>query len=119
MIEYLDDFLILGKTFEETILSRNAVIYLLQNLGFFCKLKESSSPNTENRILGDDNRLGRDDSVRASGEGRVDFQKVPRYIVNVGGINKRPSKGFGKTIVNSNNNSSCTIVHKVPAETKN
>ena len=40
------------------------------------KLKEmSSSPNTENRIFGDDNRLGGDDSVPTSSEGRVDFQR--------------------------------------------
>ena len=34
IIVYLDDFLILGKTLEQSILSRNGVIYLLQNLGF-------------------------------------------------------------------------------------
>ena len=34
IIAYLDDFLILGKTLEEAILSRDTVIYLLQNLGF-------------------------------------------------------------------------------------
>ena len=32
IIVYLDNFLILGKTLEETILSRDTVIYLLQNL---------------------------------------------------------------------------------------
>ena len=38
------------------------------------KLKEiSSSPNTENRIFWDENRLGGDGSVPASREGRVDF----------------------------------------------
>ena len=36
----------------------------------------SSSPNTENRVLGNDNRLSGDGSVAASGENRVDFQKV-------------------------------------------
>ena len=41
IIVYLDDFLILGKTFEETILSRDTVIYLLQNLGFVINLKKS------------------------------------------------------------------------------
>ena len=83
------------------------------------KLKEiSSSPNTENRILEDDHRLCEDDSVPASGEGRVDFQKVSRYIVNAGGVQKRPSKAFGNIIINSISNSSCTIVHKIPTETK-
>ena len=48
----------------------------------------SSSPKTENRILGDNNRLSGDDSVPASGEGRVDFQKVSGYIVNAGGVIK-------------------------------
>ena len=41
IIVYLDDFLILGKTLQETILSRDTVIYLLQNLGFVKKLKKS------------------------------------------------------------------------------
>ena len=60
--------------------------------GVLYKLKEISSlPNTENRILGDDNRLG---GVSASVEGRVNFQKVSGYIANAGGINKRPSKNF-------------------------
>ena len=35
IIVYLDNFLILGKTLEETILSRDTVIYLLQNLDLF------------------------------------------------------------------------------------
>ena len=53
IIVYLDDFLILGKTLEEATLSRDTVIYLLQNLGFVINLKKeiSSSPNTKNRIL--------------------------------------------------------------------
>ena len=86
------------------------------------KFKEiSPSLNTENRIriLGDDNGLGGDDSVPTSGEGRVDFQKLSRYIVNAGGLNKRPSKAFGNTITNSIRNSSCTSVHEVPTETTN
>ena len=40
IIVYLDGFLILGKTLEETILSRDTVIYLLQNLGFVINLKK-------------------------------------------------------------------------------
>ena len=41
------------------------------------KLKKISSPlKKQNIILRDNNRLGGDDSVPASGEGRVDFQKV-------------------------------------------
>ena len=84
------------------------------------KLKESSSsPNTQNRILGDDNRLSGDDSVLASREGRVDFQKVSVYLVNAGGINKRPSKVFGSIIMNIISNSSCTTIHDIPAEITN
>ena len=41
IIVYLDDFLILGETLEEAILSRDTVIYLLQNLGFVIDLKKS------------------------------------------------------------------------------
>ena len=52
MIAYLDDFLILGKTFEETILSRNAVIYLLQNQGFFINLKKVLHPTQRIEFLG-------------------------------------------------------------------
>ena len=83
------------------------------------QLKEiSSSSNTENRILGDDRRLCRDDSVPALGEGRVDFQMLSGYFVNAGAVNKRPSKAFGN-IINIINNSSCTTVHEVPAEITN
>ena len=57
------------------------------------KLKEiRSSPSKENRILGDGNRLSGDDSVLASREGRVDFQKVSGYVSNAGHVNKRPIK---------------------------
>ena len=41
IIVYLNDFLILGKTLEKIILSRDTVIYLLQNLGFVINLKKS------------------------------------------------------------------------------
>ena len=41
IIVYLDDILILGKTLKETILSRDTVIYLLQNLEFAINLKKS------------------------------------------------------------------------------
>ena len=41
IILYLDDFLIQGKTCEEAILSRDTVIYLLQNLEFVVNLKKS------------------------------------------------------------------------------
>ena len=41
IIVYLDNFLILEKTLEETIFSRDTVIYLLQNLRFVKNLKES------------------------------------------------------------------------------
>ena len=41
ILVYLDDFLIPRKTFEETILSRDTVIYVLQNLGFVIKFKKS------------------------------------------------------------------------------
>ena len=48
------------------------------------KLKEITfSPYTENRILRDDHRLGGDDSVSVSREGRIDLQKVSRYILSM------------------------------------
>ena len=50
IIVYLNDFLILGKTLEETILSRDTVIYLLQNLGFVINLKKSVLHPTPQRI---------------------------------------------------------------------
>ena len=62
---YLNDFLILGKTLEETILNRDTVISLLLNLGCY-KLKEINfSPNSDNRILGD-NKHSVNDSASAS-----------------------------------------------------
>ena len=82
------------------------------------KLKEIRfSPNKENIILGDDNRLRGDDSVLDSEEGRVDSQKVSGYISNAGDVSKRPSKTYGNIIINNISNSSCTTVHEVPAET--
>ena len=87
---------------------------------FVLSIREiSSSPDKENRILGDNNRLSGDDSVPASGQGRVDFQKVSGYIVNAGGVNKRLINAFGNIITNSISNSSCTTVHEVSAETTN
>ena len=84
------------------------------------KLKEiSSSPNTGNRILGDDHRLGGDNSAPASGEDRVNFQKMSGYIVSAGGANKRPSKAFGNIVINSISNSSFTTIHGVSAEITN
>ena len=41
IIVYLDDFIILRKILEEIILSRDNVIYLLQNLRFVINLKKS------------------------------------------------------------------------------
>ena len=53
IIVYLDDFLILGKTLEETILSRDTVIYLLQNLGFVINLKKAVlHPTQRTEFLG-------------------------------------------------------------------
>ena len=95
------------------------MIYLLQNLGFVINLKKSVLQPTQNRILGDYNRLSGDDSVPASGRGRVDFQKVVGYIANAEDINKRPRKAFGSIIINSISNSSCTTVREVPAEATN
>ena len=53
IIVYLDDFLILGKTLEETILSRDTAVYLLQNLGFVINLKKSVlQPTQRTEFLG-------------------------------------------------------------------
>ena len=118
IIVYLDDFLILGKTLEETILKQGYCGLPVTKSRFCHKPKEIiSSPNTENRILGDNNRLSGDDDVSASGEGAVDFQKVSGYIVKAG-VNKRPRKAFGSIFINSISNSSCTVVHEVPGGTK-
>ena len=105
----------LGKTLEETILSWDTAMYLILDL-----LKKSVLyPTQKIEFLKDDNRLGGYDSVPASGEDRVEFQKVSGCIVNVGGVNKRPGKVFGNAIINSISNSSCTTVQEVPAETIN
>ena len=116
IIVCLGNFLILWKTLEETILSRDTVIYLLQNLGFVINLKKSVLHPTQRiefvEMIIDSLKMT--SGVPASEEDRVDFQKVSGYIVNAGGVNKRPSKAF-----NSISNSSCTIIHEVPAETTN
>ena len=53
IIVYLNYFMILEKTLEETILSRNTVIYLLQNLGFVINLKKSVlHPTQKIKFLG-------------------------------------------------------------------
>ena len=73
------------ERFEETILSRDTVIYLLRNLRFVINLNESVlQPKQSTEFLGDDNRLSGDESVAASGESRVDFKKVSGYVVNAG-----------------------------------
>ena len=53
IIAYLDDFVILGKTLEETVLSRDTVVCLLQNLGFVINLKKSvDHPTQRTEFLG-------------------------------------------------------------------
>ena len=53
IIAYLDDFVILGKTLEETVLSRDTVVCLLQNLGFVINLKKSVlHPTQRTEFLG-------------------------------------------------------------------
>ena len=107
------------KNFRESNLKQGCCDLPVKESRICHKLKEITSPNTQSRILRDDHRLGGDDSVPVSGEGRVDFQKVPGYIVKVGGVNKRPSNAFRNMIINSISNSSCTTVHEVTAETTN
>ena len=41
IIFYLDDMLLMGKTLPETIMARDTLIFLLQNLGFGINLKKS------------------------------------------------------------------------------
>ena len=86
----------------------------------FYKLKDiSSSPNTENRILTDDGRLGGDDSVFTSGEGRIDFREVSAYIANAGSVHKRPSQAPHNIIINRISDSFCTTLYGLRAETTN
>ena len=86
----------------------------------FYQLKDiSSSPNTENRILTDDYRLGGADSVFASGEGRIDFREVSAYIANAGSVHKRPSEASQNIIINRISNSFCTTLYGLRAETTN
>ena len=47
------------------------------------------------------------------------YLDTSEYIVNAGGVNKRPSQAFGNIIINSVSNSSFTTVHEIPAETTN
>ena len=86
----------------------------------FYKLKDiSSSPNTKNRILTDDGRLGGDDSVFTSGEGRIDFREVSAYIANAGSVHKRPSQAPHNIIINRISDSFCTTLYGLRAETTN
>ena len=65
---YLNDFLILGKILEETVLSNGYCDLPVTEASICYKLKEiSSSPNTENGILGDVHRLSGEDGIPASG----------------------------------------------------
>ena len=64
------------------------------NLGCY-KLKEINlSPNSDNRILGD-NKHSVNDSASASWKGTVDFQKVSGYIANIAGVKKDLAKHLG------------------------
>ena len=49
---YLDDFLIYGKDFEECQRGQNSLIRLLSDLGFMVSWKKCSSPSQEVRYLG-------------------------------------------------------------------
>ena len=76
IIEYLDGFLIRGKTGGNNLKLGHCDLPVSEARICY-KLKEiSSSSNTDNRLLGDNNRLGGDDSIPASEEGRFNFQKV-------------------------------------------
>ena len=54
---YFDDFLILGKTLEETIMSRGTTIFLLRHLSFVTNIKKSTAICKEAGIFMNDNRL--------------------------------------------------------------
>ena len=117
IIVYLDDFLILGKTLEKPILSRDTVIYLLQNLGFVTNLKNSvPHPIQKIEFLGMITDFV-EISVPTSGEGSANVQKLAGYIFNARCVNKRPSKAFGNIITKAL--AIIPVTHEVPAETAN
>ena len=92
IVVYLDNFLILGKTLEETILSSNTVIYLLQNLGFFVNLKKSVlHPRHRIEILGMIINTV-EMNVSLLQEKVATISKVSGYIINARGVNKRPRR---------------------------
>ena len=92
IVVYLDNFLILGKTLEETILSSNTVIYLLQNLGFIVNLKKSVlNPRHRIEILGMIINTV-EMNVSLLQEKVATISKVSGYIINARGVNKRPRR---------------------------
>ena len=53
MIIYFDDILIIGRSLEEILMSRDTVIFLLQHLGFVINLQKSKlEPSTKLEFLG-------------------------------------------------------------------
>ena len=52
VINYLDDFVVLGNTFQECQLAQTTLITVLGQLGFHVSWKKCSSPNQCTKYLG-------------------------------------------------------------------
>ena len=52
LVIYLDDILLMGRTLEEILMSRDTLIFLLQHLGFIMNLKSVLKPAQQIEFLG-------------------------------------------------------------------
>ena len=94
-IVYLDDFLILGKPFEETVLSRDTVIYLLQSLGFLKHLKKSVlQPTQRIKFLG----MIIDTVVMTKSWPQEKVESISKYIQSILSMQEVSMKNLAKLL---------------------
>ena len=76
LVIYLDGILLMGKTLEEILMSRDKLIFLFQHLGFVINLKKSVlKPSQQIEFLGPKNRYPQHDFGTNRGkDGKVNFE---------------------------------------------
>lgn len=82
IIIYLHDMLLIGSTIEETLIARDRVIILLQQLGF-----ASLDIYTENRVLSGDSRLINHEPVSTGEESVESSEAVSRTSSEISSVN--------------------------------
>ena len=106
---YLDDMLIMGQTLEEIQMSRDTVMFLLQNLGFVINLRKSVfSSYAGDGIFGSENKFSNNDIL----ESCESENKMPELVRKSNHIDFRVDKI--DRVINLNNSVSITSKAAVP-----